>query len=403
MKNKNNKWCHERHLRTKKFLYFLLKGITKRKYGYTWTDFKGKENQNYLILFNHVCDFDQFFVGYPFKNHAIYYVASEDIFSMPFFSKMLKHLVAPIPFKKSTNDTRAVMNCMKVAKEGGFIAMAPEGNRTYSGTLETVKISISKFVKALKLPVAFFNISGAYGVKPRWADKVRKGKCHGEVKSILEYAEYKDMSNEELYAEITKRLYQDDTKIEGTYQSKHKAEYLERAIYVCPHCGLSEFKTKGDNISCLKCGLEVKYTEKLNFEKVKGDFNFKNVKEWYDYQNNYINNLDLNLYNDKVIYQNVVKVFKVILYKKKEKISSKCMLELYNDKYVFTDKSKVREIKFDDISVASVLGRNKFNFYYGEDVYQIKADKSFNALKYVNIYYHYKNIKENNHEQFLGL
>ena len=59
---------------------------------------------------------------------------------------------------------------------------------------------------------------------------------------------------------------------------------------------------------------------------------------------------------------------------------------------------------FEDISAAAALGRNKANIYAGDKVYQLKGDKRFNALKYVNMYYHYKFInKGEGDEQFLGL
>ena len=125
------------------------------------------------------------------------------------------------------------------------------------------------------------------------------------------------------------------------------------------------------------------------------------MKEWYDYQNDFINNFDLMNY-DNIIYRDKVKLSKVIVYKKKQKIA-KCDLIMYKDCYEFVSKKKQIVLKFDDVYATSVLGKNKFNVYIGDDVYQIKADKRFNAVKYVNIYYRYKNIKENNNEQFLGL
>ena len=131
------------------------------------------------------------------------------------------------------------------------------------------------------------------------------------------------------------------------------------------------------------------------------NFSFKTVKEWYDYQNDFINNFDLMNY-DNIIYRDKVKLSKVIVYKKKQKIA-KCDLIMYKDRYEFVSKKKQIVLKFDDVYATSVLGKNKFNVYIGDDVYQIKADKRFNAVKYVNIYYRYKNIKENNNEQFLGL
>lgn len=107
----------------------------------------------------------------------VYYVASEDLFSNGFVSGLLRYAVAPIPIRKQTTDIRSVMNCIKVAKEGGTIAIAPEGNRTFSGRTEYIKPSIVGLVRVLKLPVAFIRIEGGYGVQPRWSDVVRKGKC----------------------------------------------------------------------------------------------------------------------------------------------------------------------------------------------------------------------------------
>ena len=401
MSSKNKKWIHKRHLRFKKFLYVLLKSKTKKGFGYTWEDFDDINNRNYLILYNHVTNFDQFMLGYSFKDVPIYYVATEDLFSIPFVSPLIKFLVNPIPFKKSTNDVRAVMNCVKVAKEGGSIAIAAEGNRTYSGTTESIKSSIAKLVKSLKLPIAFFIIEGGYGVKPRWANDERTGHMHGCVKKVLEYEDYKDLSNDELYNIIKENLYQDDTQINDTYRSKHQAEYLERVLYVCPKCGLSKFESKGDKVHCIHCDLEATYNEHAKFESNDPNFKFKTVKEWYDYQNAFINNLDLMNY-EGIIYQDEVKLFKVIVYKRKQRIA-KCKMIMYKDHYEFVHKKFKLELSFDEVYAASVLGKNKCNIYIGDDVYQVKSSNRFNACKYVNIYYRYKNIKENNNEQFLGL
>ena len=83
----------------------------------------------------------------------------------------------------------------------------------------------------------------------------------------------------------------------------------------------------------------------------------------------------------------------------------KASLSLYGDRIV-ADEGKENEWKlpFSELSAVSVLGKNKLNVYYGEKVYQITGSKRFNALKYVNIYYRWKNIKEGNENgKFLGL
>ena len=59
---------------------------------------------------------------------------------------------------------------------------------------------------------------------------------------------------------------------------------------------------------------------------------------------------------------------------------------------------------FSDLEAVSVLGRNKLNLYIDKEVYQVVGDERFNALKYVNFYYRFKNMEKGvMNEQFLGL
>ena len=162
MKKKNNakKWIRFRHYVVRTVAYPLIKLYSTIKYGVKVEPFKQqKKGQSYLILFNHQTAFDQFFVGFAFKG-PVYYVASEDIFSMGFVSKLLRYAVAPIPIKKQTTDVHAVMTCRKVAKEGGTIAIAPEGNRTYSGKTEHINPAIVGLIKLLKLPLLLYRLEG---------------------------------------------------------------------------------------------------------------------------------------------------------------------------------------------------------------------------------------------------
>ena len=52
----------------------------------------------------------------------------------------------------------------------------------------------------------------------------------------------------------------------------------------------------------------------------------------------------------------------------------------------------------------TVLGKNKLNLYHGETLYQLKGDKRFNALKYVQIFTRSQNIARGDFDaKFLGL
>ena len=211
-KKKNKKWMRFRHKVVRNVAFTVIGLYTKLKTGVKVERFKEQGKRPYLIIMNHQTAFDQFFVGMAFRG-PVYYIASEDLCSNGFISKLLSWAVAPIPIKKQTTDVHAVMNCIRVAREGGTIALAPEGNRTYSGRMCYFKPSILALVKKLKLPLAIFRIEGGYGVQPRWSDVTRKGRMRAYVSEVIEPEEYEKLSNDALWKRITDGMSVDETKI----------------------------------------------------------------------------------------------------------------------------------------------------------------------------------------------
>lgn len=401
---KKTKWIKFRHKVVRRCLAIFIKPIAMAMYGIKIEKFKEEQKRPYLILYNHQTAFDQFFVGLSFWQ-PVYYVASEDLFSNGFVSALIRYLVEPIPIKKQATDVTAVMTCMRLAKEGGTIAIAPEGNRTYSGKTEYIAPSIATLAKKIKLPIALYRIEGGYGVQPRWSDKTRKGKMRSYVSRVIEPEEYASMSYDELYSLIQKELYVDEGIADAMFKSEKKAEYLERAMYVCPYCGLSEFESNGNEIECKKCHKKISYGEDKSLSGIGFEFPYKFVTEWYDAQKNFVCNLDLAPYYDIPMYTDKANVSEVIVYKRKVALKENAEIKLYGNRIV-VDESKdgPMVLPFEEISAVSVLGRNKLNIYHDRKIYQLKGDKRFNALKYVNMYYHHKFIsKGEGDEQFLGL
>lgn len=257
----------------------------------------------------------------------------------------------------------------------------------------------------LKLPIALYRIEGGYGTEPRWSDVVRKGKMRSYVSRVIEPDEYKNMSNEELFDIIKEGLFVDEAVADGEFHHPKRAEYLERAMYVCPYCGLSRFESNNAIIECKNCGRQIEYTATKELKGIDFDFPFRFVADWYDYQKEFINNLDTNSYISAPLYRDEADIFEVIINKKKVPFKANAQICLYGDRIVF-DEGQTDEMTlgFDKISAVSVLGRNKLNIYFDERVYQLKGDKRFNALKYVNIYYRRKNqTRRVENEQFLGI
>ena len=402
MDEKQQRWCLERHKRVRKIFAFPIWALTHLRYPVKIE--KAPDDSQALILFNHQTALDQFLVGLAFPQ-PVYYVASEDLFSIGPLARAMEYLVAPIPIKKQSTDIRAVKTCLRVAKEGGSIAIAPEGNRTYSGRPCFMNPAIGSLAKKLKLPVLLFRIEGGYGVHPRWSDGVRRGPMRAYVAERIEPEELKAMSPGEIYERIRQGLNVDETQIPGRYRGRKRAEYLERMLYVCPKCGLSRFESRGDRVRCLSCGLEARYGEDKQFKSADAAFSYRYAADWYQAQEDFVNALDTRDYLTKPLYRDRADLSRVLLYKRKELLRKGCDVALYGDRIVL-DEGTERELclPIEELSTVTVLGRNKLNLYHGEQIYQLKGDKRFNALKYVQLCARSKNIARGDFDdKFLGL
>lgn len=401
---KKEKWVKTRHRVIVAIARVFLGTYTALKYHVKVKNFKEGKKRQFLVLFNHQTAYDQFFVGMAFKS-AVYFLASEDLFSIGFVSKLLRFAVAPIPIKKQTTDLVALKNLLKVASEGGTIAIAPEGQRTYSGETTYINPAIVTMARKLNLPIAIFKIEGGYGIQPRWSDVVRKGRMKAGVSRVIEPSEYENLSKEEFEKLINKELYVNEACVDGEYKHKKTAEYLERAIYVCPECGLSTFYSKNDIIECKKCGLKVRYLPTKELEGVDRPFHHRFVLDWYNAQNRFVNGLDLTTQLSKPLYEETADFKRVIVYKCKELLEKDAVIKLFGDRIEVTGENiGTKVFSFDDIRAVTVLGKNKANIYADKEIFQIEGDAHFNSLKYVNFFHRYKNIRMGKGDvEFLGL
>ena len=395
---KNEQWIKTRHKVVTWLLRPVFTLVVRLRYGITIEKFDQQGDRPYLIIMNHQTAFDQFFVSIMF-NRPVYYIASEDIFSLGWLSDALRYLVAPIPIKKQTLDLQAVKTCIKVAREGGTIALAPEGNRTFHGRTLYMKPGIASLVKKLGLPLAIFRIEDGYGVHPRWSDVVRRGKMRCYISRVVEPEEYASMTGDELFKLIKEELSADEGRVTGEFRHRKNAEFLERAMYVCPFCGLSTFESHGDIITCKKCGRQIRHLPTKELQGVGFDFPHRFVADWYDHQSAYINRTDLTALTDAPVYEETARLSKVYPYKRKELLKKDASISLYGDRITVDG----RVFSFDEVSAVVVLGKNKLNIYTDKELLQLKGSKRFNALKYVHFFHRYQNIKAGKNDEFLGL
>ncbi|MBR3691703.1 MAG: 1-acyl-sn-glycerol-3-phosphate acyltransferase [Clostridia bacterium] len=401
---KKKGWLRFRHRIVRNLAYLVLYPYSRIRYGIRIEKCPDSKGRQFLILLNHQTPFDQFFVGMSFRD-PVYYLASEDIFSNGWISGLIRWLVAPIPIKKQTMDIGAIRNCLQVVREGGTLCIAPEGNRTYSGKTEYMNPSIAGLARRLGLPIVLYRIEGGYGAEPRWSDCIRRGKVFTRIARIIQPEEYAAMDDAALFAAIREGLFVDDTKGDPCFTHRRRAEFLERAIYICPRCGLSKHVSREARLACTSCGNVVTYGEDLTLSATLPEFPFRTVSEWYDWQKDYINAFDPLVYTERPIFSDGAEFSEVIPSEKKVRLLKWATVDLYGDRVVLDAGKETEHVfSFADCSAFTVLGRNKLNIYLGKQIFQLHGDKRFNALKYVHIYNRTKNIRKGESDgQFLGL
>ena len=263
-----------------------------------------------------------------------------------------------------------------------------------------MKPSIASLARKLGLPLAIFRIEGGYGVQPRWSDVIRKGKMRCYISRVIEPEELASMTNDALFRVIEQELWVDEAQVTGEFRHRKNAEFLERLVYTCPKCGFSPFESSGDQIHCSSCGITIRHLPTKELEGVDCEFPYRFVSEWYDRQNDFVNNTDLTALTETPVFTDTARLSRVNLCKNKVLLTKNAVVSLYGDRITIDENV----FPFATTDAVVVLGKNKVNIYADNQVLQMKGDKRFNAVKYVNFFHRYKNMTSGDpNDKFLGL
>lgn len=378
-KKKQKHWVKKRHAAVFAFLRFAMAPFLWLRYHYRAEKAPIRKGPC-IVLSNHQATMDPFFISkaFPFQ---LYFYASDDLFNLK-VSPLIRYLAAPIPKSKSVADLKAVMISLRVLREGGAIGITPEGNRTLSGRQWEMGDSVAKLVKTAKVPLVLFNLCGGYGTDPRWGIKIRRGtKFVGRVRRILTPEEYAGMSDEELFGIIKNELDVDDTLSGERYKSRRRAEYIERALYMCPVCGsIGTIHSHGTGFCCTSCKTEAEYTEDLKISPPVGGYS--RIYEWYEWERQEIVRRILGgekISDGDILFRESVKL------QKKIKLPGNTVT-LDKDSLMISGGGAETRYPLAEIDAITAVGKKKFNFYYKGKILQVKGGKRFCAIKYVHAF-----------------
>jgi hypothetical protein len=379
-----------------------------------------ERGQPAFILANHNCAWDPFFIAISFKR-AIYYIASDHIFRLGFISSIIRFLVDPIPIVKSQIDLRTLRQVRLVIKEGGIVGLFPEGNRSFNGLLGWIPPATGKLVKQLGCPLLLFKIHGGYLSTPRWSRYSRKGKMCGEVVRTLAPQEIAALTPDEINHLIRDTLatdaYSEQRSEAVLFIGKRLAEYLERALFICPRCrAMATLYSQADYFTCT-CGLRVKYGQTGFFEPIdewskqqaqQGSF-LDSVAAWDIWQRQtLIAKVDepgaIDWHGSQAIFTDEnEQLFNCERARRSTPIDQGSLV-LYSDRLVFQGQHKQHHFPLAEIDRMVVHGPQTLQFNTRGGLFlEVHSKKSRSAYKYVLLFHLLEQKRQGEPHGFFGI
>ena len=164
-----------------------------------------KKDENYIVLSNHVTDYDPIFVASSFPKQ-MYFVASEHIARWGWLYKLIDFLVAPIIRYKGTVAASTAIDIMKKIKAGSNVCVFAEGVRTRDGVSSPILPSTAKLIKKAGCGLYTYRITGGYFASPMWSgSNTRRGPVYGAPVNFYSKEQLQSMSTDEIYNAIKYR------------------------------------------------------------------------------------------------------------------------------------------------------------------------------------------------------
>ena len=271
--------------------YIIFRLLVLGKIKFKWTKKVDAVEHPSIVLCNHGAFIDFAYAGTVLKKDSPNFIVAR----LYFYKKLVGNILRSVGcFPKSmfATDTESAMNCMRVIKAGGVLAMMPEARLSTVGKFEDIQESTFAFLKKMGVTVYTIKIRGDYLAKPKWASGIRRGSLvEAELDLLFTPEDLKEMEIAEIKEKTVNALYYDEFEWlsahpELRYRSKKMAEGLENILTVCPVCKARHSITTSKNaLKCDKCSLAAEVGERYEF---KNALPFENFAKWYEWQSEYI-------------------------------------------------------------------------------------------------------------------
>jgi len=368
-----------------RFFYRLLRPpitlFLRLKFGYTYDKAKNLPD-NYIVLSNHVTDFDPLFVASSFPRQ-MYFVGSEHISRWKVYP-LIKILVDPIIRRKGTVAASTVTDILRRTRKGGSVCVFAEGVRTWDGVTCPILPSTGRLVKSAGCGLVTYKITGGYFASPNWSEGsgTRRGPVHGQPVNVFTKEQIDEMSVDEVNDIINRDLYENAYERQlaqpHRYKGKNVAERMENLLFICPECGARDcFISKGSRVKCSACDFEFEYDRYGMLNSAP----YKTVYDFSQWQNGQVAQ-DA----EKGMVYTSPSATLVQITKDGEKPVAEGALSMDRSSLICGNVV----IAMDDISNMDIHGRHAVVFAANGSYYELTPCKGSNALKYLLLFREYK-------------
>ena len=159
---------------------------------------KGRENipekGPFIIAANHVSYADPVVVGVSCNKIPVTFMAKKELFDVPIFGAWIK-AVGCIPIMRHSGDSKPLKKVMQKLKNGGALAIFPEGRRSPDGRLQKAEAGIGLIAMKTGAPIIPVYVSGTDKALPRGKKIARPCKITatiGKPVDIIESLKFSD-------------------------------------------------------------------------------------------------------------------------------------------------------------------------------------------------------------------
>lgn len=345
------------------------------------------KHDTFILISNHSDALDPFYMLYAVKKY-VRFVISDHLVENPIVDFLLRRICGFIVRYREKPSSVMIEDIIKSTKEGVSVGICVEGTITPNGETGFFSPRTGQLIKDAGVALITFKVTGGYFHTPKWGTGLRKGPVHGKVMKEYSPAELQEMTVEEINDAIRNDIYvnvfEDQKKLKNEYHCKNHAEYVERVLYMCPHClEVGNLHSKGNFLTC-DCGYKVELRPDGFFYPVQKDLVFDNILDWDKWQKGRWKERVLKAENGELIFQEGGQRIATIVNKKRKSISENAVLKLYQDRFeiVLSDAETItipmKDIKLvRSISIEALIIIDKNTYYY------IKTHKPRAPSKYV--------------------